>query len=96
VTPPRLGSLLVFDGLHPKDRIVLEFPVPESTDRYTINGKKYTVSFRGSTVVDISPRSDDAKTDYQIYLRDKFRAAKAPMHRVQRFIAEKLVPPGAF
>jgi hypothetical protein len=96
ITPARLGNLLVFDGLHPNDQIVLEFPVPESTDRYTINGKKYTVKFRGSTVVDISPRSDDPKTDYQIYLRDKFRAAKAPMHRVERFVAEKLVPSGAF
>jgi hypothetical protein len=96
VTPPRLGNLLVFQALEPDDRIVLEFPLPASTDRYTIGGKKYTVKFRGSTVVDIGPRDDNPQTDYQLYLRSRFLTDKAPMHRVQRFVAEGTGPLGAF
>jgi hypothetical protein len=96
VIPARLGNLLVFDGIRPGDEVVLEFPVPESTDRHTINRRAYTIKFRGNTVVDVSPRDDDPGTDYRIYLRDRFRATKAPMRRVERFVAEKLVPLGAF
>jgi hypothetical protein len=83
VTPPRLGNLLVFEGLKPKDKIVLDFAVPESTDQYTIHGKKYTIQFRGSTVVDINPREDDGLPDYHLYLRDKFRDGRvAPQPHV--------------
>jgi hypothetical protein len=47
---------------------VLNFPLQEETDRYTINGVKYTVTFKGSTVVDISPREHG--NVYQVYERD--------------------------
>lgn len=96
VKPSRLGNLLVFNNLRPNDAIVLEFPINESTDQYTINGKKYSIKFRGSTVLDITPRNEDPKKDYQIYLRNKYQATKAPMHRVQRFVADTLIPPGSF
>ncbi|MFO1094302.1 MAG: hypothetical protein U0992_13500 [Planctomycetaceae bacterium] len=52
---------------------MLEFPVPDSTDEYTIHGRKYTIRFRASTVVDISPRSDDGLPDYRLYLRNHLR-----------------------
>lgn len=97
VTPSRFGNLLVFEGLKPKDDVVLEFDVPDSTDRYTIHGKPYTIRFRGSTVVDISPREDDKLPDYRLYLRDHLRDGRvAPRRTVKRFVADKLVPLGAF
>lgn len=96
LTPARVGKLLIFEKLLPGDDVVLDFTVPECVDHYTINGKKYTLTFRASTVVDINPRDDDLQTDYRLYLRDGFRKGKAPLHRLQRFAAKKLVPLGTF
>jgi len=53
--------------------ITLEFPVEESTARYTVNAhsdkeQTYTCRFRGSTLVDISPR-DETPTSYPLYQR---------------------------
>jgi hypothetical protein len=90
VTPARAGNYLVFEGLKKGDTIILEFPVPHSSDRYTINGKKYTVIFKGSTIIDIGPR--DHGRYLQLYQRDAYRADKAPMRKVRRFVADQLVP----
>lgn len=96
VTPSRLGNLLVFENLKPKDEITLDFAVPEWSDQYTINGKKYTLNFRASTVVDINPREEDQQIAYRLYQRDGYRAGKAPLRRVRRFVTEKVIPLGAF
>lgn len=97
MSPPRLGNLLVLSGLAPRDQVVLEFPVPDSTDEYTIHGRKYTIRFRASTVVDISPRSDDGLPDYRLYLRNHLRDGRvAPQRSVQRFVADRVVPLVAF
>ena len=54
---------------------------------------------RGSTVVDIEPRSKDrALVDWDkgiyfpLYRRSEYRADKAPWHTVHRFVAEKILP----
>jgi hypothetical protein len=94
--PARVGNLLVCEKLQSGDDVTLEFAVPESDDRYTINGKKYTLRFRANTVVEITPRDGEAESDYRLYLRDRFRETKAPLHRVPRFAARKLVPLGSF
>src|SRR5262249_33303385 len=54
--PSRVGNYLLFQQLKKGDELRLEFPVPATTDKYTIAGKQYTLTFRGSTLVDISPR----------------------------------------
>ena len=76
VRPHRAGSYLVFQELKMKDEIRLEFPVARRTDRYTIDGKSYLVSFQGSTVVDIEPR-DSEHTSYPLYQVESFESSPA-------------------
>jgi hypothetical protein len=91
-----IGNYLTFLDLRPGDRVVLQFPVPESTARYTvaahIPGQEatYTLTFRGSAVVEVSPR-DTSPTTYPLYLRDHLRAGPAPRKRVGRFVAERMM-----
>ena len=93
--PPFAGRYLVFDGLNPKDEIRLEFPVEEETDQYTIAGKQYTVKFRGSTLLEVTPRDTDPK-EYPLYQRDELRGDRAPMHTVRRFVADRTIPLGTY
>jgi hypothetical protein len=97
--PPASGRYLIFDGLDKRAVIRLEFPNPETVEHYTINNQQYKLTFRGSTVVDIDPRSKDralaewAKGIYfPLYQRSAYRADKAPMHNVRRFVAENILP----
>ena len=55
-----------------------EFTVPNTTARYTANsrteaGQTYTCTFRGSTLVDISPR-DSSPTSYPLYVLQHLRS----------------------
>ena len=95
VEPAWVGRYLLFDSLKPGDVITITFPVPETTARYTVNAhtvqeQVYTCTFRGSTLIDISPR-DTAPTSYPLYQRQHMRAAEAPMKEVQRFVPERIV-----
>jgi hypothetical protein len=94
--PVWVGASLLFDDLRPGQAVTIRFPVKESTARYTVNantGKEqvYSCTFRGSTLVDISPR-DDSPTSYQLYRRDRMRAGPAPAKTVERFVADARVP----
>ena len=96
------------EGLGRSDVVKVEFPVPESTEKFSLPsyGRQYTCDFRGSTLVDISPRGDkpvlvkmgsddggvfEVRKGYPIYLRDHLKADNAPMKTVERFVASKLV-----
>ncbi len=90
-----VGNYLLFDGLKPGDKINIEFPIKEIKASYTANSKTkmeqtYTCTFRGSTLVDISPR-DDSPTSYPLYLREHMRKDKAPMRKKTRFVSEKKI-----
>ena len=91
VHPARSGSYLVFQGLKAQDEIRLEFPVREFIEKSTIAGKQYTLKFRGSTLVDISPR-EDVLGSYPIYQRDSLQAKAAPMKTVKRFVSDQVLP----
>jgi hypothetical protein len=98
VDPPHSGRYLVFGDLQRGATIRLEFPNPERTDRYTISGTPYQVTFRGSTVVDIEPRAEEPMLrDWYngirmpLYQRSHFRTDKAPMHTVKRFIPANIL-----
>jgi hypothetical protein len=95
VRPPFAGRYLVFDGIKPKDEIQLEFPEQEETDKYTIAGKQYTLRFRGSTVLDVTPRDTDSN-DYPLYQQDELRGDRAPMRTVRRFVADRIIPLGTY
>ena len=97
--PQASGRYLVFDGLTKGATIRLEFPIRETVDHYTINNQRYQLTFRGSTVVDIAPRSKDraladwAKGIYfPLYQRSAYRADKAPMRQARRFVAKNVLP----
>ena len=96
VTPPRYGNRLVLEGLKGRETVILEFPVPPWVDRYTVAGKKYTVTFKGSTVLDIMPREVDPNHHYPLYQRNSMKAPIASMHKVTRFAADRIIPLGAF
>ena len=90
-----VGNYLMFDGLRPGDQVELNFPVPQTTARYTANSRTekeqtYTCTFRGSTLVDISPR-DDSPTSYPLYLRDHLKRDKAPLKKMARFVPDRTI-----
>ena len=91
----RVGNNILFDHLAGGEKIRVEFPVPETTEQYTICGTRYTVSLRGNTVVDITPRESDdeaAESKYAFFQREHLKSGGAPMHKVKRFIASQVLP----
>jgi hypothetical protein len=93
--PSWVGNRILFSSLAPGDTVVLTFPIQGSTYTYTTNAhtpqeQVYTLSMRGSTLVDISPR-DESPTAYPIYLREHLRGEKAPMIEKKGFRADKIV-----
>ena len=89
--PTHLANYLIFENLGKTDTIRLEFPVPEETNQQTIHRTQYTITYRGSTIVDIGPRKSDPKM-VPLYERDFMKATKAPMHTVKRFVSDRIVP----
>jgi hypothetical protein len=90
-----VGNYLIFDDLRPGDLLTLAFPVPETTTTYTVNARTraeqtYKCVFRGSTLVDISPR-DNAPTSYPLYQRDHLRPGAAPVRTADRFVADRTI-----
>ena len=86
------GRYLAFDGLRSGSVIRLEFPNPERTDRYTIAGQLYRITFRGSTVLEVQPRADRRSNVIPLYQRSYYRAEAAPARTLRRFAAERPLP----
>jgi hypothetical protein len=91
------GNRLRFDGLRaaasgkrPGSVIRIEFPVPTAAEKHTVLGTEYTLTFRGSTLVDITPR-DTTPGRYRYYLRDCYKADKAPVKNIERFVSERII-----
>ena len=91
-----VGRYAVFTCLKPGDTIALTFAVPEFTyawitqERAWKSQTTYKMTFRGSTLVDISPRDTSARA-YPLYLRDHMKADKAPMKKTVRYVAPKRI-----
>jgi hypothetical protein len=97
IQPAHVGSYLMVSNLQERDTIQIEFPVPESTEVYTIANREFEVHFKGSTVISVTPK--DGKSEdyaYPFYQRQKYLAQKAPMRKINRFIAENIIPLGPF
>ena len=84
-TPLHLGRYLLLQGTKPGQQIELSFAIPSEKTEYIVNGRRRTVTLRGSTVVDVSPRGD-AAGGYPIYVRTHMQADTAPLKRVSRFV----------
>jgi DUF1680 family protein len=91
VSPPKSGNYLVFSDLKASHEIQLSFDVPETTEEYTMGDRIYTLSFRGSTLIDITPRDANHRR-YQYYRRQHMGARETPMKIKKRFVAEKIIP----
>ena len=85
-SPRRVGRYLVVEGLRPGQLVELRFDVPEQRADYILHGCPYSLAFRGSTVVDVSPR-DESPLSYPLYRREEMKAGGAPMKKVERFAA---------
>ena len=86
--PRWVGNFLLFDLVQPRDVITIEFPMVEQTMQFTLpRDKKYTIRFKGNTVVDIAPR-DTLATAYPIYLREQYKKDAAPLKQVQRYASD--------
>jgi hypothetical protein len=99
--PALAGRYLVVTGLKPTDTIRLEFPIQEHVDTYhvydgapegeKVPATKYTITYRGSTVIDIQPREEKSGT-YPLYQRDHYKANRVPMQSVSRYVANEILP----
>jgi len=91
-----VGAYVVFDNMTQGDKLQLDFPVTEETVRLSARtGEKeyttYTITFRGNTVIDISPRNESPNV-YPMYLRDHMKTGKkAPMKKKTRFVSDKTI-----
>ena len=89
--PSRVGRYLAVDGLKPGQVLDLAFDVPRSSAGYTVHGQRFVFDFRGSTVVDVSPR-EDSPLYYPIYQRDHLKSDNTPMRRVTRYVPTMRTP----
>jgi len=85
------GNYLLIEDLKPEETVVIRFPLPEWKDKYTalqrwwMHEVTYTVTLRGSTVIEISPR-DVSSLSYPLYRRDYLRREEAPIKTIKRFV----------
>lgn len=88
-----LGNYMVLDRTGKKDVITIEFPVVETTEKYTLpatwcgkeGAAEFTCRFKGNTLIDINPRGTEP--GYPIYVREQYKKDKAPMKRVERYVS---------
>ncbi|MDP7398194.1 MAG: hypothetical protein QF541_15080, partial [Lentisphaeria bacterium] len=93
--PAWVGNYLMFDDLKPGDKIGVHFPINETTASYTAasgtaDQQVYKCTFRGSTLVDISPR-DDSPSSYPLYVRDGMRREETPLKETTRYVADRTI-----
>lgn len=87
------GQYIVISGLEGNEFITVCFDVPRYEAAYTVKArtpkeKKYTLQFRGSNAVDISPRNE-SPTFYPFFTDEALRTAtEVPKKEVTRFVPD--------
>jgi hypothetical protein len=76
-----LGRYLRLTNLTEKDIITIEFPMVESTERWTLDGVVHTCRFKGNTLIAIAPPLDAALFGR----RGEYLKEKAPLRKVTRY-----------
>jgi len=84
------GNYIHLGHLLPGEILTVNFQVEEGADQYSIAGKEYTMTYRGSTVTDISPRQTGDKI-YPYYTKKGMGSKSAPLRKVTRFAAKKVL-----
>jgi hypothetical protein len=101
------GRRVLFDGLKPNDNVVIQFPLHRYQQKIMINHTEYEYEFKGSTVVDVSPRDvippedvalvigghrDKPPEGYvEIYRREAYKQDRAPTVARARYVPAQLV-----
>jgi hypothetical protein len=91
-----LAGRLVFDDLRPGDRVSLRFPLADTTITRTVDAKTKretvcTITTRGNTVMDISPRVESPAL-YPLYDRAALRKDQTPMKTAPCRVLDKVAP----
>ena len=79
------GNYVTVAGLKPEDRVTVTFPQQEGPVFRYIGENMYRLTLKGNTVIDIDPEG----TIYPLYQRDHYRADKAPLKQVTRFVSDE-------
>jgi len=91
------GRYLIINNLSAGDEIRLEFPLVDEIHNLDINGRNYTITRRGNTVIDITPRIIEPAEimsfphQYEFYQND-YSDPVTPMITVERFVSDRLIP----
>jgi hypothetical protein len=98
VTPAWAGRSLRFQNMQPQDIVVVEFPMVETTETWTVPhlrgpysteppvNRPLTCRFRGNTLVEISDVLAPSAITY-LNRPAKFAGNKAPMKKTTRYVA---------
>ncbi len=101
VRPEWFGRYLRIENLKAGDVVTIEFPLEEWIERWTAppnanytshlpGGTIYTCKFRGNTLIELSPPLLPGTWLYQ-GRAEKYKAAKAPMKKVTRYVSPGLI-----
>lgn len=98
--PVVIEGYLVFQNLQKGQTIELTFPIERRQEKHRIYGTDFTMTFRGSTIVDIQPREYPAisqdvqgfKTMVPVYSRKAMDSDRTPMVHRKMFVAGKVLP----
>lgn len=95
LSPDWIGNRLIFTGLTAGDQLTLVFPLTTQTFTYTTNAhtpfeQAYSLTCRGSTVVQITPR-DPSELSYPLYERDAMLSSEIPWRDTQRFVPKQIL-----
>jgi hypothetical protein len=78
------GRYLNLGSAKPGDVVTVTFPISTRTTKETIGNVDYTLEIKGNTVVSIDPPGKNGP----LYERAYYRADKAPMRKVERFVPD--------
>jgi hypothetical protein len=99
IKPRWFGNYLWLEQLVPGDTVVISFPMAERVEEWTITpataytleigaGRTYRCTFRGNTVVKITPEMSPGSWIWK-NREKKYQAAEAQMKRVKRYVTEE-------
>ena len=84
-TPSAESGYFRFAKLTAGDIVTLDFALPERTEKRHLADREYTLTFRGSNVTDIQPRSAEAGL-IPLFVTGRF-SAPAKERQVERFVS---------
>jgi DUF1680 family protein len=85
------GSYVKIANLKQGQKVRLQYPLRELTSTERIGGRRYSVTWKGDTVLEIRPAEEcwAAPPIYPLYQRQRYRNNQADMKRVSYTVPEK-------